>query len=111
MSRPGPTRLIREDPSTTITPFAVMDAPELAAFALLEHAIDVACIALLAQHIYLLDSDPPVQREPLPGGDLTKPFFARARALTVVLRRYRAALAQAANASRDDGFGSEDENF
>ena len=100
-------RRVREHPPETLTPFAVMDAPELAALALLEHAIDVASIALLAQHLDLLDPDPPRKRDPQPGGDLTTPFFARARALSAVIRRYRAAVAHPApmpDRSRDEDF-------
>lgn len=83
-----------------------MDAPELAALALLEHAIDVARVAVLAQHVELLDPDPPFRSEPKPGGELTRPFLARAHALLIVIRRYRAAIAQAAasSCSADDDF-------
>lgn len=89
-----------DDPAV-LSPFDVMDAPELAALALLEHAIHVARIALLAQHIELLDPDAPTQRQPQPGGLLTTAFFARSYDLAVVIRRYRAAVAQAAAAGLD----------
>ena len=109
------TRPAREDPPATLTPFEVMDAPELAALALLEHAIDVARISVLARHVELLDPDAPFQREPQPGSDLTSPFFARAHALTVVIRRYRAAIAQAdvdLDASRArEGLSDDDDRF
>ena len=114
MSGPRRTRRAREDPPAVLTPFDVMDAPELAALAVLEHAIDVARVALLAQHIDLIDPDPPFRREPQPGGDLTRPFLARAHALLIVIRRYRAAIAKAAvglDGSRDDGGGSSDDDF
>jgi hypothetical protein len=97
-----------------LTPFAVMDAPELAALALLEHAINVAHVAVLAQHLDLLDPDAPFHREPQPGGELTMPFFKRAHALLTVIRRYRSAVAQAAarlDASRGDDLGSDDVDF
>ena len=97
-----------------LTPFAVMDAPELAALVLLENAIEVARIALLAQHIELLDPDPPFKRAPQPGDELTTPFFNRAHALSLVIRRYRAAIAKAAarlDGSRDVALGSDEENF
>lgn len=83
-----------------------MDAPELAALALLEHAIDVARVAVLAQHVELLDPDPPFRREPQPGAELTRPFLARAHALSIVIRRYRAAVALApvSACSADDEF-------
>ena len=91
-----------------LTPFAVMDAPELAALALLEHAIDVARVAVLAQHIDLIDPDAPSPCSPLPGADLTALFFARAYALSTVIWRYRAALAptagQSGPAKPDDDF-------
>ena len=107
-------RRARGDPPDVLSPFDVMDAPELAALALLEHAIDVARVAVLAQHVDLLDPDPPFRREPQPGGELTRPFLARAHALWVVTRRYRAAVAQAAvglDGSRDDGGGPSDDDF
>jgi hypothetical protein len=85
-----------EAPAEVLSPFDVMDAPELAALALLEHAIDVARVALLAQHVELLDPDAACQREAQPGDHLTAAFFARAYELAVVIRRYRAAVAQAA---------------
>ena len=90
-----------------------MDAPELAALAILEHAIEVAWLAMLAQHVGLLDPDAPRGHEPQPGDRLTTPFFARAHALSVVIRRYRVAVARAAAAldgARDDGSCS-DEDF
>jgi hypothetical protein len=95
--RPRPAR---EDPAEVLSPFDVMEAPELAALALLEHAIHVARIAVLAQHVELLDPDAPPQREAQPGGQLTTAFFARAYELAVVIRRYRAVVALAA-AGRD----------
>lgn len=73
-----------------------MNAPELAALVLLEQAIDVARIAVLAQHHDLLDPDAPRPRAPEPGAHLTESFFTRAHALQVVVRRYRAAVAIAA---------------
>lgn len=93
-----------------------MDAPELAALVLLEHAIEIARVAVLAQHVDLLDPDAPFPRTPQPGADVTLPFFNGAHALTLVIRRYRAAVAQAAanrGASREDGFlfGSNDDKL
>jgi hypothetical protein len=91
-----------------------MDAPELAALVLLEHAIEVAWVAVLAQHVDLLDPDAPFTREAQPGAELTRPFFNSAHALTLVLRRYRAAVARAAavaaggDGSRDESVGSDD---
>jgi hypothetical protein len=94
-----------------LTPFDVMDAPQLAALVLLEHAIEVARVAVLAQHIDLLDPDPPFRRDPQPGDELTTPFFTRAHALSVVIRRYRAAVAQADDASRERSALPGDEDF
>jgi hypothetical protein len=91
--RPRPAA---EDSANVLSPFDLMDAPELAALALLEHAIHVARIAVLAQHVELLDPDAPFQREAQPGDQLTTAFLARAYELAVVIRRYRAAVAQAA---------------
>lgn len=86
----------QEVPPAVLTPFDVMDAPELAALALLEHAIDVAWVAVLAQHLELIDPDAPFRCEPHPHADLTAQLFTRASALSVAIRRYRAALAPAA---------------
>lgn len=85
----------QELPPAVLSPFAVMDAPELAALALLEHAIDVARVAVLAQHLELIDPDAPFRCEPHPHADLIAQFFSRASALSVAIRRYRAALAPA----------------
>jgi hypothetical protein len=113
MTTPRRTRSTPADPHATLTPFDLMDAPELAALVVLEHAIEVAWVAVLAQHVDLLDPDAPQRRAPQPGAALTMPFFNGAHALTLVLRRYRAAVAHAAassSASRDDAFCSNDEN-
>jgi hypothetical protein len=91
-----------------------MDAPELAALAVLAHAIDVAWVAMLAQHSDLLDPDAPTSAAPRPGAALSMPFFNGAHALTLVIRRYRAEVAQAAaerQASGDDGCRLDDENI
>lgn len=115
MTTPRPARRTPEDPHAILSPFDVMDAPELAALVLLEHAIEVAWVAVLAQHVDLLDSEAPFTRAPQPGADLTTPFFNGAHVLTLVIRRYRAAVAQAAasrDVSRNDGFafGPNDDN-
>jgi hypothetical protein len=112
MTTPRRTRRAREDHPATLhplSPFDVMDTPELAALALLEHAIDVARIAILAQHIGLLDPDPPCRRDPKPGDELTTPFFTSAHALTIVIRRYRAAVAQAVELDAERGRRSDDD--
>ena len=94
MTAPRRARPAHEEPPATLTPFAVSDAPELAALAVLEHAIDVARVAVLAQHVDLLDPDAPFRRDPRPGDALTPALLASARALSVIIRRYRAAVAQ-----------------
>lgn len=104
MTTPHPARGAPRDLHAILSPFDVMDAPELAALAVLEHAIEVAWVAVLAQHVDLLDPDAPFTREARPGADLTAPFFHSAHALTLVLRRYRASVAVAArrDVPRDD---------
>lgn len=96
MSRPRRARRSPDVAPATLTPFDVMDAPELAALAVLAHAIDVAWVAMLAQHGDLLDPDTPTSSTTQPGAALSAPFFNGAHALTLVIRRYRAAVAQAA---------------
>jgi hypothetical protein len=91
-----------------------MGAPELAALAILEHAIHVASLAMLAEHPELLDPDPPFRHEPEPGAHITTPFFARAHALSIVIRRYRTAITRAAlarEAARDDACHSDHNDF
>ena len=95
------------DPTDVLSPFDLMDAPELAALALLEHAIHVARIAVLAEHIELLDPDAPSERDAHPADHLTSAFFARAYDLAVVLRRYRAAVTRAA--ARGDAGRTDDD--
>jgi len=114
MSRPRRTRRAPDVLPATLTPFDVMDAPELAALAVLAHAIDVAWVAMLAQHGDLLDPDAPTSSAPQPGAALSMPFFNGAHALTLVIRRYRAAVAQAAAEREASGAGgscSDDENI
>jgi hypothetical protein len=109
----GPrARPAREDPAEVLSPFDVIAAPELAALALLEHAIHVARIALLAQHVELLDPDAPCRGKAQPGAELTNRFLARAYDLSAVIRRYRAAVGQAAasiDPSRPHNDGSVDD--
>lgn len=101
MNRRRPARCCPQGPQEhppaagALTPFAVMDVPELAALALLEHAIDVARVAVLAQHLELIDPDAPFRCDPRPNNDVTGVFFVRAHALSVAIRRYRAAVVPA----------------
>jgi hypothetical protein len=47
---------------TVLTPFDLMSAPEFAPLALLEHAIHLARLSLLAENPQLLYDDPPLPR-------------------------------------------------
>jgi len=95
-----------------LTPFVLQDAPELAAIALLEHALDVVRLALLARHTHLLDPDAPpwVEKAPEPGEAIAGAFFKRAYHLGLLLRRYRGAVA-GAGARQDAAETSEDNDF
>ena len=85
----------------------VMNAPELSALVLLEHAIEIATLAVLAQHPALLDPDAPCARHTHPGALLTHSLFVRAHKLCVVVRRYRAAVSEAALAPSNIRFDRE----
>jgi len=79
-----------------LTPLALEDAPELAALELLEHALHVAGLALLARHAHLRDPDAPpwiARTGPRSAEAAASAYFERAHHLAVVLRRYRAAVA------------------
>lgn len=91
MTAPRP-RIVSDEPSPPLTPHAVSDAPELAALVLLTHAIDVARVAVLAQYIDLLDPDAPFRRDRRHGDALVPQLLASARALSVLIYRYRAAV-------------------
>jgi hypothetical protein len=71
-----------------------MQAPELAAIILLEHALDVATDALLAEHTTLIDD---FQSPPQQGAivRLAHAICCRAATLREVLRRYRGAVRDA----------------
>jgi hypothetical protein len=66
-------------------------APELAAIILLEHALDVATHALLAEHPTLVD-DFARARDDAPALSLAHRICLRAGALEETLRRYRRAV-------------------
>jgi hypothetical protein len=70
-------------------------APELAAILLLEHALDVATDALLAEHMTLIDDFHP-PREQGPVVHLAEVICRRAAALRETLWRYRHAVRDAA---------------
>lgn len=83
-----------------------MHAPELAALAVLEHAIHCARLALLAQHPQLLDDEDALARgDADPGADVAERFLDRAHEMYVVIQRYRVAVANApVGGNVDDGF-------
>ena len=79
-------------------------APELAAIILLEHALDVAASALVAEHMTLID-DFHRPREQGPVVSLAHTICLRAETLRDTLVRYRRAVRAAAaadNAPDDD---------
>jgi len=78
-------------------------APELAAIILLEHALDVALQALLAEHPTLID-DFARARDHDPVVSLAHLICRRAGPLDDTLRRYRRAVRDAAGAAaaKDD---------
>jgi hypothetical protein len=90
----------RASPPTTPPPTVpdLVDAPELAAIILLEHALDVAVDALLAEHMTLIDDflSPRQQGRVV---SLAYTICLRAGALRDVLVRYRRAVRDAARSS------------
>ena len=81
---------------------ALVLAPELAAIILLEHALEIATRALLAEHPTLID-DFARARDDAPALYLAHRICLRASALEDTLRRYRRAVRDLATArSADD---------
>jgi len=76
-------------------------APELAAVILLEHALDIARDALLAEHLTLID-DFRRPRDDGPVVFLANTICLRAIALRDTLRRYRCAVRDAATPHAPD---------
>jgi hypothetical protein len=76
-------------------------APELAAIILLEHALDVAASALVAEHMTLID-DFHRPREQGPVVSLAHTICLRAGALRDTLVRYRRAVRDAVASSADN---------
>ena len=75
----------------------LIDAPELAAIVLLEHALDVAASALVAQHLTLIDDfHRPADQGPVVS--LAHTICRRAGAMRDALVRYRRAVRDAATA-------------
>jgi hypothetical protein len=73
----------------------LVGAPELAAIILLEHALDVAADALLAEHLTLID-DFQRPRDQGPVVALAHAIRLRSAVLAKTLRRYRHAVRDAA---------------
>lgn len=88
------SRRIRPAPAPPRVPDLVV-APELAAIILLEHALDVAADALLAEHQTLID-DFHRPRDQGPVVFLAHAICLRGAALRETLRRYRRAVSEAA---------------
>jgi hypothetical protein len=95
---------LRHRPHAALTLVDIWNAPELAVLDVLDHALHVARAALIAQHPHLLgnesgrpctDGDPIAQR--------AAETLDRAFHLSVALRRYRRAIANASTL-RDDDF-------
>lgn len=76
-------------------------ASELAAILLLEHALDIATQALLAEHPTLID-DFARARDDAPALSLAHGICLRAGALEDMLRRYRRAVRDAPTSRADD---------
>jgi hypothetical protein len=88
----------------------LIDAPELAAIILLEHALDVAASALLAEHMTLIDDfhNPRQQGAVL---SLALTICLRASALRDTLVRYRLAVRRAAASDAADRAPDDDLPF
>ena len=93
-------------PSPTVPD--LIDAPELAAIILLEHALDVAASALVAEHLTLID-DFHLPREQGPVVSLAHTICRRAGALRNILVRYRRAVRDAA--ASDDADSAHDDDL
>jgi len=99
-------------PPVTASPTVpdLIDAPELAALILLEHALDVAASALLAEHMTLID-DFHRPREQGPVVSLAHTICRRAGALRDTLVRYRRAVRDAATSAAADSAPDDDLPF
>lgn len=105
-----PRRLSSSTLPPTPTVPQLVDSPELAAVILLEHALDVAVDALLAQHMTLVDDF----RRPSEDGPvltLASTICRRAPALRDTLRRYRQAVRLATSSTAADDDDSDDRIF
>jgi hypothetical protein len=99
-------------PPVTASPTVpdLIDAPELAAIILLEHALDVAASAILAEHMTLID-DFHRPREQGPVVSLAHTICRRAGALRDTLVRYRRAVRDAAASAAADHANDDDLPF
>jgi hypothetical protein len=88
----------------------LVDAPELAAIILLEHALDVAADALVAEHMTLID-DFHNPRQQGPVVSLAHTIRLRASALRETLVRYRRAVRDAAASAAADNAPDDDFPF
>ena len=95
-------------PSPTVPD--LVDAPELAAIILLEHALDVAVSALVAEHMTLID-DFHRPQEQGPVVSLAHTIRRRAGALRDTLVRYRRAVRDAATSAAADSAPDDDLPF
>ncbi len=99
-------------PPTTAPPTVpdLVDAPELAAIILLEHALDVAASALVAEHMTLIDDfHRPCEQGPVLS--LAYTICRRAGALRDILVRYRRAVRDAAASHADENAPDDDLPF
>jgi len=74
-----------------LTPFDLMDAPQLAALQLLEAAFHVTSLALLAAHAELIDPDYP-HRGVDPAAPLAARLLRQTHDICLAIRAYRRAL-------------------
>jgi len=99
MSPAAPGSDERDGTSCVLSPLVVVNAPELASLALLEHAIEIARLAVLAEHHELIEPEAPPLPHVHPGAYLTHRLFVRAHRLLVIVRQYRVAVSAAAGST------------
>jgi hypothetical protein len=89
--------------AAALTLVELLNAPELAVLETLDHAVHVAKVALIAQHPHLLGDESGrvcANGDPIAQG--AAEIIDRAFDLSVALRRYRRALANASTLHDDD---------
>jgi hypothetical protein len=88
---------------TGLTLEEVLQAPELAVFDMLAHALHLARLAIVAQHPYLLgDERGCVDLDSDPLAKLAHRLLEQAHPLEHLLRRYRATIASSTDLSDQD---------